>query len=92
MIAVSKNATVVLMDDHLCLPNKNCLAGYYKIFDYMRAYKKTLIMSSNKNHDEIVTTYFSKDTFMADRLSTRLEGLNLVEIQTTKSESYATKT
>ncbi len=50
------------MDDHLCLPNKNYLAGYYKIFDYMLAYQKILIMASNKTHDEIVTTYFSKDT------------------------------
>ena len=93
MIALAKSSKIVLMDDHLCLPNKNCLAGYYNIFDYMRAYKKTLIMASNKTHDEIVSTYFSRDAFMADRLATRLAGLNLVEITTSKCEAfYATQT
>ena len=60
----------------LMLNKKNV---YYKIFDNARAFKQKVIIASNKNFDEIIKSYESKDDFMASRLQTRLENLNLVE-------------
>ena len=74
-----KHAEYILIDDHIFTPHKNMLSGYYKIFDNARAFKQKVIIASNKNFDEIIKSYESKDDFMASRLQTRLENLNLVE-------------
>ena len=60
MINASKQADYILLDEHLIQISKNALAGYYEIFDYARANKKTLIMASNKSYAEIIKTYNEK--------------------------------
>ena len=85
MIETAKHADIILLDDHLCQISKNSLAGYYEIFDYARANKKTVIMASNKNYESIIEAYVSKDATMAARIASRLCNLPIIECPISKN-------
>jgi len=86
VIGSIKQSEYVLIDDHIFQPHKNMLGGYYKIFDNARAFGQKVIIASNKNFDEIIKSYESKDETMATRLQTRLENLNLIECEVFRNE------
>ena len=80
IITTAKKADVLLIDDHACFSMKYSMKYFYEIFDYQRANKNTLIMTSNKNYDEIVASY-AVDKLMAERLASRLKGLQIIEVR-----------
>lgn len=86
----AKKSSVLMIDDMDCVGIVSAASGYYDIFDARRAQGLPILIASNKRYKDMLNSYTKKKgieaAIMAERITSRLLGLKIVEVELFKEE------
>ena len=86
-----KFADIIMIDDIDSVGFHYAAEGYYKLFDKIRSLEKTVILTSNKSYNGLMSSLnikARKDNIeeIKGRLTSRLKNLNIIELEMQKSK------
>lgn len=88
-------ADIIMIDDIDSVGFHYAAEGYYKLFDKIRSLEKTVILTSNKSYNGLMSSLnikARKDNIeeIKGRLTSRLKNLNIIELEMQKSKELIT--